>query len=76
MTINLYQRNVGTFDRWMRVVVGIALVILGVWTAENGSGDHAGLYLALGGIAVLMSGITGRCPLYVPFGICTLRRPS
>jgi len=72
MSINLYRRNVGRLDRWIRVTVGSVLLTAGLllmWLGHDGS---SGPTLALLGLAGLMSGVTGRCPLYVPFGISTL----
>ena len=35
-------------------------------------GNVLGLLVALPGVLGLVSGVTGFCPLYVPFGISTL----
>jgi hypothetical protein len=36
-------------------------------------GEPLGVLAALVGLVGLLTGITGRCPLYVPFGISTAR---
>ena len=62
--------NVGTVDRALRIVVGLALLSL-VFVLE---GD-ARLW-ALVGLQPLATGLLGWCPLYIPFGIDTTGRAS
>jgi hypothetical protein len=60
--------NVGTVDRVVRVVGGVALITLallgriGVWG-----------YI---GIVPLLTGLFRFCPAYLPFGIATCRLPA
>ena len=56
--------NMGSTDRGIRAVVGIAVIAWGVW-ASNWWG-------ALGAIPVLTA-LTGTCPAYLPFGIKTCK---
>ena len=72
MASKLLTHNMGTFDRAVRaflvapIAIGIALGI--------GAASIAGIVLfALAGIA-LVTGATGVCPSYVPFGIDTRGR--
>ncbi len=55
--------NVGSIDRIIRVVAGLALVAAGVvlklWWLD-----------ALGGVLLVTAAI-GWCPLYLPFGLST-----
>ncbi len=60
-------RNVGGIDRALRIVIGIALL---AWLAF-GQGDVR--WWGLLGFVFLGTGLFGRCPLYVPFGIRTGR---
>lgn len=55
--------NEGTVDRAVRVVVGVVLLSLTVVGPRTGWG--------LVGLAPLLTGLTGFCPLYRPFGIDT-----
>jgi len=59
--------NVGKGDRWVRTVMGIALVGRGlaVW-------GGLGLVVVLIGLVPLATGLTGWCPVYAMLGINTL----
>lgn len=62
------KTNVGTADRAIRVLVGLAL--LGLVFLLEGNARWWGLV----GIVPLATGLAGRCALYLPFGIDTSRR--
>ncbi len=65
------QRNVGTADRWIRILLGIVFAVLAIL----GVGGTIGVIVfAILAIAMLWSGITQRCSLYVPFHINTRPR--
>ncbi len=70
---SLYRRNVGGLDRGIRLVVGAPLVAAGLFLAGGMWGEPFGILVALVGLVSLLTGITGRCPLYIPFGISTAR---
>lgn len=61
----MFARNVGTLDRIVRVVVGIAL-LAAFFLTPAASGWH---YLYLIGIVPLFTAIFGTCPLYSILGI-------
>ena len=68
----MFKRNEGTIDRVLRVALAtvllpIGLLLLGVWQSTV-----PGLILTGFGTLALITGLTGFCPLYVPFGISTL----
>ncbi len=76
MTISmtsLYQRNVGGLDRAIRLALSAPLVAAGLFLAGGIRGELLGVLVALVGLVALVTGTTGRCPLYVPFGISTAR---
>ena len=62
------KTNVGTADRAIRILVGLAL--LGLVFLLEGSARWWGLI----GFVPLATGLAARCVLYVPFGIDTARR--
>jgi hypothetical protein len=68
---SLYRRNVGGFDRGVRLLLGVALVAAGLFFARGISGASLGIFVAVVGLVGLLSGITGRCPLYALLGIST-----
>jgi hypothetical protein len=59
------KANVGGIDKVLRIVAGLAILSL-VFILE-GSARWWGLV----GLVPLLSGLTGWCPLYAPFGIKT-----
>ena len=62
------QRNVGSVDRVLRIVVGLALIgatlmqLIGAWGWI--------------GIVPLLTGAVQVCPAYLPFGLNTCKRPN
>lgn len=61
------MRNEGTVDRAVRVVVGVALLVIG-FAAVGGT---AGTIIGIVGLVPLLTGLVGWCPLYSVFGIRT-----
>lgn len=59
--------NVGSIDRALRIVAGLA--ILGLFFVLAGPNR----WWALLGLVPLGTGLLRRCPLYLPFGIKTGR---
>lgn len=57
--------NVGTIDRALRILAGIALL---------GWASMGGPVWAWIGLVPLATGLMGFCPLYRLLGICTTRR--
>ena len=62
------KRNVGKIDRLVRVLVAIAVAVLIFSNVVSGTGA---LILAILGVVVLFTGLSGFCGLYTPFGIDT-----
>lgn len=62
--------NLGTWDRAVRLVVGILL--LGLYGALT----PPLRYVTLIGLVLIATAMMGRCPLYSVFGISTCRRPG
>lgn len=59
--------NEGTVDRIIRVVAGIALLVLAFTVIQGGWAIAAGI---VGGV-LLLTGAIGFCPLYRIFGLST-----
>ena len=64
------MRNIGTFDRVIRLVVGA--VVLGLFGALMPPWK----YFTLLGLIPVGTALTGNCPVYTMFGIDTRGRPS
>jgi hypothetical protein len=59
------KKNVGGADKVIRILVGLALLSLLFILESNAR------WWGLVGLPLLMTGITGYCPGYMPFGIST-----
>jgi len=62
----MFKANVGTLDRVLRVIVGIALLALFLLYPAAGW-----RYWTLIGIIPLVTGLVGTCPLYSILGLST-----
>jgi len=65
-------RNMGTVDRAIRLVIAAVLIGVGLGVVRG----PGGIAMAAIGAIPLLTGLSGFCPLYVPFGIDTGRRSS
>ena len=57
------KANVGGIDKILRVVLGLAIIIVGWFVFQS--------YWALAGVVLLLTGLFSRCLLYSIFGINT-----
>lgn len=64
------KKNMGTIDRILRV--SIALVIGALYFTDVISGLVATI-LGVVAVAFILTSSVGSCPLYLPFGLSTLR---
>ena len=67
--MNIGEKNVGTIDRALRIIVGIAF-LAGVWM--NMVAAPLSYLVALVGIIALVTGAIGTCPAYSLMGISTV----
>lgn len=63
------KKNVGTIDRGIRIIVGLALIAA---YFLNSGGTYNWLYLL--GIVPLVTGLIGTCPPYALLGINTCKK--
>ena len=56
------KKNVGSIDRVLRIVIGVAIVGLGLYNQA---------WWGVLGIIPLFTASISSCPLYLPFGIST-----
>jgi hypothetical protein len=64
----MFKSNVASWDRIVRVLLGVALLFLGLGGALTGS---LGLVAAILGLVFLVTGLVGWCPLYALFKFST-----
>lgn len=65
--LKFMKQNLGLIDRALRIALGIALVVYGIF-------NHSWIG-ALGAIPLLTAAI-GFCPLYCPIGLSTKGKPG
>jgi hypothetical protein len=63
------KTNEAGWDRAVRVVLGIVLLVVGFGVV----GGTGGAVLGLVGLIPLATGLIGWCPLYSLLGVCTLK---
>ncbi len=62
------KANVGGIDRILRIVAGLALIVLAVTGAVGAWG-----YI---GVVLVLTGVVRWCPAYLPFGLSSCRTPK
>lgn len=68
----MFKKNMGRLDRILRFIVGATLVPIGLFLLAGWQGNLIGILVAVFGVVpLLVTGLTGFCPGYVPFGIST-----
>ncbi|PPD14943.1 MAG: hypothetical protein CTY25_09130 [Methylobacterium sp.] len=63
-------RNVGTFDRGLRVIVGLVLIAYAIPLGFTQTGWN---WVGWIGIVPLLTALVGNCPAYTLLGISTCR---
>ncbi len=63
------KKNVGTLDRIVRVILGFAIIMVGI---------VANSWWGLIGLIPIITALVGKCGLYVPLGIstCKVKQPK
>ncbi len=69
----MFKKNLGRLDRTARFVIGVALVLIGLFLLGGWQGKADGILVAVLALAPLATGVIGSCPAYVPLGISTLK---
>lgn len=65
------KKNMGSADRFIRVM--LAVIVAALYFTNIISGTVAIILLILAAVFLLTS-LVGFCPLYLPFGLSTLRK--
>ncbi len=63
----MFAQNVGGIDRIVRIVLGLALIVIGFFVLGGAAGTLAGVI----GFIFLLTGLVGWCPLYRLFKFST-----
>lgn len=70
----MFKRNEGILDRIVRVALSLVLLLTGLFLIGVLQSNVLGLVITGFGLWVLITGLVGFCPLYVPLGINTLEK--
>ena len=62
------SRNVGTVDRWLRLALGVAMLVIGFGGIAEGTW---GTVFKVVGFVPLATAMVGSCPIYSLFGLST-----
>ncbi|MHB1502617.1 MAG: YgaP family membrane protein [Acidimicrobiales bacterium] len=69
--MRIFQKNVGTLDRSIRLLVALAALITAL---AVGAGSTGGIVLLVVTAIAAVTGASGRCPLYGVLGVSTLHQ--
>ena len=70
----MFKKNMSRLDRIARFIVGIALIPIGLLLLDGWQGNLTGILVTAFALLPILTGLTGFCPGYIPFGISTLGR--
>ncbi len=70
----MFKQNEGFLDRFVRVILATVLLLTGLFLYGVLHANVPGLVTAGFGAWLLVTGLSGVCPLYIPFGISTLEK--
>ena len=64
-------KNMGSADKIIRIIIAVAFITLYLTGLVTGI---LGMLLIVLSLIFLATSFIGTCPLYLPFGLCTLRK--
>lgn len=67
----MIRQNMGRLDRTIRICAAVALVPVGLFALGGWHDSLVGILVVAFSAVPLVTGLTGFCPAYVPFGIST-----
>ena len=65
------KKNMGSADKIIRIVIAIAVFVLYFTGTIQGT---LGIILMVFAVIFVLTSLIGTCPLYLPFGLSTLRK--
>lgn len=65
------KKNMGSADKIIRIVIAIAVFVLYFTGTISGT---LGIILMVFAVIFVLTSLIGTCPLYLPFGLSTLRK--
>ena len=71
LNLEIMKKNMGKIDRIIRTVIALVVTVLYLTNSISGT---LGLVLFIVGLVFLATSFIQTCPLYLPFGISTLKK--
>lgn len=65
------KKNMGTIDKAIRILIAAAFIIMYFTGVISGI---IGIVLIIFSVIFVLTSLVGTCPLYLPFGLSTLRK--
>lgn len=65
------KKNMGSADKIIRIIIAIAVFVLYFTGTIQGT---FGILLMVFAVIFVLTSLIGTCPLYLPFGLSTLRK--
>lgn len=65
------KKNMGSIDKIIRILIAIAIFVLYFTGTISGI---LGIILMIFAVIFVLTSLIGTCPLYLPFGLSTLRK--
>ena len=70
----MFKKNMSRLDRTARFIAGVSLIPIGLLLLGGWQGNLVGILVTVFALLPILTGLTGFCPGYIPFGISTLGR--
>jgi len=67
----MMKKNIGTIDKAIRILVALLILVLYLANVVTGT---LGLILLIVAVILAVTSLVGVCPLYITFGISTLKK--
>lgn len=65
------KKNMGSADKIIRIIIAVAVFVLYFTGTVSGT---LGILLMVFAVIFVLTSLIGTCPLYLPFGLSTLRK--
>jgi hypothetical protein len=65
------RQNMGRLDRTVRLIAGVALIPIALFVLGGWQGTLSGILVGAFSLVLLLTSLTGFCPVYVPLGVST-----
>ncbi len=64
----MFKKNMSRLDRTARIIAGVSLIPIGLLLLGGWQGNLTGILVTTFALPPILTGLTGFCPGYIPFG--------